>query len=748
MLRLVSLFPADECIIGYIKYSGGIMATRDFKKRVISAAADTNLNTALERATGAYAKSREAAFAGYDIDALRERLRECKETSLNSIPELFERFKKEAEAVSVKVHEASGAVDTCRIVGEIAREHGVRSVVKSKSMVTEEIELNKYLISLGIEVTETDLGEWVCQLAGERPSNLTIPAIHKTREQVAEIFSKAVGEKVPSDIPSLVAVARKQIRQKFIEADMGISGANIAIADTGSIVIVSNEGNARLVTSLPDVHVAVVSYDKLVPSIDETTAVLKMLSKSGTGQKMTSYVSFITGPSRTSDIEKTLTLGCHGPKEMHVVFVDNGRKKLLADKDFREALYCIKCGACLSVCPVYRSVGGHVFGHLYFGGIGAVLEAFLSGLESAENLADICSTCGRCKSYCPSGIDVPGMIAKLRSRIAEKKGQPLVQRLILQGVLGSPERFDSAMKLSRSMQQIFLPNSKEVPNLPAPVSRYTGFRSLPLLASKPLSETVPERTLAVGTKRGTVAFFPGCVIENIYPEIGLAVVENLSRLGWDVHLPKGQGCCGIPALLKGDEKTAQNLAAHNVQVEGMAEVDYVITACPTCSKALREDFVRLLSGSSSEDASAGLSKKTMDFSEFLVKVCGVSQEQIENAGQGIKITYHDPCHARHGLGIVGEPRELLSMAGYNICEMQNPDACCGFAGSFTIAYPEVSKSMLKRKLESVKSTGTGLLATDCPGCLMQLRGGIEKAGINIRAAHTAELVQVRREGSD
>ena len=723
------------------------MATRDFKKRVISAAADPNLNTALERATGAYAKSRQAAFEGCDIDALRLRLRECKELSLNAIPQLFERFKKEAEAVSVKVHQASGAEDACRIVGEIAREHGVRSIVKSKSMVTEEIELNKHLISLGMEVTETDLGEWICQLAGERPSNLTIPAIHKTREQVAEIFSKAVGEPVSPDIPALVAVARKEIRQKFIDADMGISGANIAIADTGTIVIVSNEGNARLVTSLPDVHVAVVSYDKLVPSIDEATAILKMLSKSGTGQKMTSYVSFITGPSRTSDIEKTLTLGCHGPKEMHVVFVDNGRKELLANKDFREAMYCIKCGACLSVCPVYRSVGGHVFGHLYFGGIGAVLEAFLSGLESAENLADICSTCGRCKSYCPAGIDVPGMIAKLRERIAKEKGQPLIQRLALKGVLGCPERFNLAVKLSRSVQQLLLPNAKKVPNLPAPASRYTGFRSLPLLAEKPLSEVVPERSPAIGATRGTVAFFPGCVIENIYPEIGKAVVDALSGLGWEVHIPGGQGCCGIPALLKGDKKTAQNLALHNIHLGGMAEADYVITACATCSKAFREDFARLLHGDASA-AAEDIAKKTLDFSEFMVKVCGVSKAQIENTGQGEEVTYHDPCHARHGLGIIEEPRTLLSLAGYNISEMPNSDACCGFAGSFTLSYPEVSHSMLKRKLESAKSAGAQILATDCPGCLMQLRGGIERAGLNIRAAHTAELIRVKPESAD
>ncbi|HEY3298974.1 MAG TPA: lactate utilization protein B, partial [Armatimonadota bacterium] len=419
------------------------MGSRKQRGRVRNAVDNPNLQTALERATTAYYSNRTEVFEGLDFEQMRTSLRACKESALDRIPELFEQFKREAERVGATVHTADGADDVSGIVLEIARAHDARKIIKAKSMVTEELDLNQRLISAGMDVVETDLGEWILQLCGERPSNLTMPAMHKTREEVAAILSKEIGEEIPPDIPFMVNVARKRLRQAFIDADMGISGANIAIADTGTLVIVSNEGNARLVTSLPDVHVAILSYEKLVPSLDEASSILKLLSKSGTGQKMTSYVSFITGPSRTSDIEKTLTIGCHGPKEVHIIFVDNGRLELLKDTVFREALCCIKCGACLSMCPVYRTVGGHVFGHRYFGGIGAILESFIGSLDDAREISDICTACGRCKTYCPCKIDIPRMILSLRGKISKENGQPLLKRAILQGLLGHPDIFDA-----------------------------------------------------------------------------------------------------------------------------------------------------------------------------------------------------------------------------------------------------------------------------------------------------------------
>jgi iron-sulfur cluster protein len=715
------------------------MANRQFKKKVVDAAHDANLDIALGRAVGVYQGARANALDGCDYEAMRDALRKCKEKSIERIPELFERFKKEAEAVGVKVYHADGPTDANEIVLGIAKSHGVRKIAKSKSMVTEEIGLNHYLISNGLEVTETDLGEWIIQLAGERPSNITIPAIHKTREQVAELFSKETGEQVPSDISTLVAVARKELRRKFLEADMGISGANIAIAETGTLVIVSNEGNARLVTSLPDVHVAVVGYERLVEDMDDATSIIKILSKCGTGQKMTSYVSFITGPSRTSDIERQLTLGCHGPKEVHIVFVDNGRMKLIADPEFREALHCIKCSACLSVCPVYRSIGGHAFGNLYFGGIGAILESFMVGEHESADLNELCSTCGRCKTYCPSGIDVPRMVTALRAKLTAAEGQPILQKAILGGLLGNPHRFSSATKLGRTLQHIVMPKAKDTGDLPSPISAMTGFRTLPLLAEKSFSDSIPEVSHPKTTKRGTVAFFPGCVIENVYPGIGKAVVNILTGLGWEVKVPAGQGCCGVPASLKGDEETARKLATHNMSIADFQAADYILTACPTCSRTLRLDFPKLLSVTGNADAVKGFADRVRDFSEFLAET-GMGEEKLGRVGDGSKITFHDSCHARHGLHIVDAPRNLLEDAGYELVEMQDSDACCGFAGSYSITYPDVSESILKRKLRSIEDSGVSVVATDCPGCVLQLRGGLKKAGSKVEVFHTAELL--------
>ncbi|HOK55444.1 MAG TPA: lactate utilization protein B, partial [Armatimonadota bacterium] len=398
------------------------MTRRISKADIKRAVQDEKLKVALDRSATAYSAARSEAMADVDFLAHQDRVREVKERSVSRLMELVELFKKEAERVGVVVYEAKDAADANAYVTRLAHERGVKLAVKSKSMLTEEIGLNAHLEASGVKVVETDLGEWIIQLAGEKPSHFTQPAVHKTREQVAELFSKVTGEKLDSDIPTLVNVARKQLRQAFIDADMGISGANILIAETGTIVIVANEGNDRLVTTLPPVHVAVVGYEKLVESMDDAVEILKLLSKSGTGQKATAYVSFITGPSRTTDIEKTLALGVHGPKEVHVVLVDGGRLQMLQDEKMREALYCIKCGACLNVCPTYRSVGGHVYGNSYVGGIGAVLTAFHQSLDAAEPTLALCSGCRTCTSVCPSRIDIPSLTNELRSRLVEKNG--------------------------------------------------------------------------------------------------------------------------------------------------------------------------------------------------------------------------------------------------------------------------------------------------------------------------------------
>ncbi len=346
-------------------------------------------------------------FEGQDFPGKRRKVRDLKQHALDNLPELVHQFTEEAEAVGAQIHTARTPEEACQIILNIAKAREAKLIVKSKSMVTEEIHLNHAIEEAGIRVVETDLGEYIIQLAGDTPSHLIAPAIHVTRERVAELLSEAAGEELPAEVEPLVRVARNLLRDDFVNADIGISGANIGIADTGTLVIVENEGNGRLVTTLPPVHIAILGVEKIVQNLDDATDILKVLPRSGTGQKITSYVSYITGPSRTADIELTLATGVHGPEEVHIVLLDNGRWESREDPDFREALQCIRCGACSNVCPPYQVVGGHVFGHIYTGPIGLIMTAMHHGLEHAAGPQSLCVSCNACEMVCPAEIPIP-----------------------------------------------------------------------------------------------------------------------------------------------------------------------------------------------------------------------------------------------------------------------------------------------------------------------------------------------------
>ncbi|KPJ64007.1 hypothetical protein AMK68_02575, partial [candidate division KD3-62 bacterium DG_56] len=413
---------------------------RDYLRRVRKAAEDPQLRRAMNRAAESYSAARAEGLASVDFDALSQQVRAIKERAIEHLPALIARFRQEAEGVGACVYEAKTAEDARRYIVDLARRQGVTLAVKSKSMATEEIGLNPALEAAGVRSVETDLGEWVVQLAGERPSHMVSPAIHKTREEVAELLSRVTGRHIDPDIPSLVKVARAELRRCFVEAQMGITGANIAIAETGTLVLVTNEGNGRLASSLPPIHVAVVGIEKLVRSLDDAVPILKILARNSTGQTLTSYTTFITGPSRTSDIEKTPVLGVHGPQQLHIVLLDNGRGALRNDPEFRESLYCIRCGACMYLCPAFQVVAGHLFGHIYTGAIGTVLTAWHHGIENAKEPLGLCHGCRYCVDVCPSRIDTPRMVLRLRERIVENEGLPLANSAALRGVVRRPER--------------------------------------------------------------------------------------------------------------------------------------------------------------------------------------------------------------------------------------------------------------------------------------------------------------------
>lgn len=707
-------------------------ASKKSKQLIKNALSDQQLQTALDRAVSAYKKARAAAMSEFDLEKSRNEVRAIKEHSIDNLDSLFAKFKYEAEKVGVVVHESANGEDAAEIVRKLAEDRGVKLIVKSKSMLTEEIELNPRLQSFGLEVVETDLGEWIIQLAHEKPSHFTAPAMHKTREQVAELFSKVTGDDIDPDIAKMVKIARKELREKFVDAQMGISGANIAIAETGGIVIVANEGNDRLVTTLPPIHVAIVGYEKLVPSMDDALAIIKVLSKSGTGQKQTAYVNFITGPSRTSDIEKTLTLGAHGPGEMHIIFVDNGRKAMAADPKCREGLYCIKCGACLNMCPVYRSIGGHAFGNAYMGGIGAVVTAHHRSLDAAEDTVNLCTGCGYCKSICPSKIDIPDMVLELRKRLVTKNGIPFVGQASF-AALRNAKFFRNMLQMARSFQSPLINENGTLKELPF-ADRFIGKKTMPGLAPKFLKDILPDKTPNAG--KITVSLFAGCMLDFIYPEIGESIWKVLEKSNVTALYPKDQTCCGAPAIYTGDLNTARKLAIDNIIAMEAGSPDYIVTGCPTCAVMLKERFPMILEGTQWHEKAVSLSQKVMDFSQFACEVLDIS---IEKNVSG-KATYHDPCHQVRSLCTSGFSRDIIKKSGMEFIEMEEPDQCCGFAGSYAIKQPGISDSILNRKIKSIENTGADYLVTDCPGCIMQIRGGLMKHGSSVKVCHTAQIL--------
>ena len=398
-------------------------SSRAYHREIESALEDSFLRRTLDKFAVEYRESRDRAFSEIDGPALISAIAAAKDAAAHEMDALYARFKAEAESRGAVVHLAKTASEACSIIERIAAENGVKHIVKSKSMTAEEIGLNAHLGKAGLDVCETDLGEWIVQLRHEGPSHMVMPAIHLSRSQVADEFEKATGEKQDhEDVQRLVKVARRELRPKFFAAEMGISGANFCIAETGTIAIVTNEGNGRLVNTLPPVHVALAGIDKLIPSLDDALAALRVLPRNATSQRLTAYTSFISGATPCA---KSPT----GRKILHIVLLDNGRSDIARDPLFSQVFRCVRCGACANVCPVFRLVGGHRMGHVYIGAIGLVLTYLFHDRKIAKQLCQNCVGCGACKEVCSGGIDLPALIQEIRARFASEDGSPAPARI-------------------------------------------------------------------------------------------------------------------------------------------------------------------------------------------------------------------------------------------------------------------------------------------------------------------------------
>ena len=453
-----------------------------FSERAGAALRDGFLQEALTIATTKFIGLRRDAFDNLpEGDALRDRARAIKEATLQRLDFYLGQLVDNVERLGGHVHFADTGDEARDTILKLCRDKGVRMAVKSKSMATEEIELNEALEHAGVTPVETDLGEYIIQLAGEKPSHIIAPAIHKTKGQVAELISAVANERLAADPEVLTAAARVLLREKFLQADMGITGANFAVADTGTIVLVTNEGNGRMVTSLPRIHVAVMGLEKVVPSMTDLMVFLAILARSATGQKLSSYTTLVRGPRKPGELE--------GPEELHLILMDGGRSRQIAGT-LREALYCLRCGACLNVCPVYRQIGGHAYGYTYPGPIGILLTAMLKGEHAVKDLAHASTLCGACKDVCPVRIDIPRMLVELREKLDEERIAPASERFVFKTfrrLLASPTAFALSARVGRLLQKPFVRNGR-LGGLPMFFGKWTSSRDLPPVAARTFRE--------------------------------------------------------------------------------------------------------------------------------------------------------------------------------------------------------------------------------------------------------------------
>ncbi|XKE45238.1 iron-sulfur cluster-binding protein [Halomonas organivorans] len=363
---------------------------------------------------GLMAKRRDS-FGDWDLETLRELGANIRLRALARLPDLLERLEANCEANGIRVHWAEDGEQACRLIRELCEARGARSVIKGKSMVTEEMHLNAHLEAAGIQALESDLGEYLVQLNEQTPSHIIMPAIHLNTDEIADVMHDKTGIERTRDVDAMTAAARAQLRERFMAADVGVSGVNFAVAETGTLCLVENEGNGRMTTTVPPVHIAVTGLEKVVEHLRDVAPLYSLLTRSATGQHATTYLNMISGPRKAQEHD--------GPEEVHLVLVDNGRSGIYQDDELLDTLRCIRCGACMNHCPVYTRVGGHSYGTTYPGPIGSILSPHLMGLEDTKDLPTASSLCGACGEVCPVKIPIPDLLVRLRREaVGEGRG--------------------------------------------------------------------------------------------------------------------------------------------------------------------------------------------------------------------------------------------------------------------------------------------------------------------------------------
>mgnify|MGYP001813658605 CR=1 FL=1 len=647
-------------------------------------------------------------------ETFRNKVRETKLRCQSKQDELVDRFAELVRQRGASVFLAETGADAIAYILKIARERDAKIVAKSKSLTSEEIEVNQPLEEAGMEVIETDLGELIIQQVHEKPFHLVFPAVHKTVADVAEIFRKATGEEIPDDADEVMKVVRRFVRPYFLNADIGMTGANVGIAELGAIVIETNEGNARLVSSIPDVHICIMGREKIVETVEDALQMMLAHPISAVGQHLTTYETLMGGRSPLGRGEE------NNGRESHIIILDNGRTKMREDPLMQDALNCIRCAACMNICPTYGVVGGHAFGYIYPGPIGIPWTASVHGLAKAGEFAHLCVSCGLCREICPAEIDIPMMISAVKDRYSALEKHPLVNRVLMAA--------ETMAKVGSATAPIsnFCLNNQFFRSQMEKIVGIDRRRQLPPFRRRTLAKRFDKRGASkVSYPVHRVAFFADIYDNYNAPVLGMKAVENLETRGCRVLMPPQKGC-GYPFIGYGDLTRARKVAEENVRSLAFytGQGYDVVSTEPTAVYCLKVSYPKLLDG---RQDSIDVAKRTYEYFEYLEMLEAETPEDARLNLAGHRFGFHIPCHQR-SLGAGAHAMAYLKRRGAEV-EVVETGTCCGMAGTFglkegMLGY-ELSQAVGEPLFEAFKESGVDAIITESSVCKIQVLEGTD-----------------------
>ena len=660
---------------------------------------DSFLRKALNRLRENYFRKRERVESLFDIESFRLEVNRIKRKNISRIDENLKRFVEKIKQTTHGVFVCSGKEEALEAIEKILIDEKVRRIIKSKSLTTEELELNSFLAKKSFGVVETDLGEWLVQINGEQPTHMTAPAIHLSREKILELLERVFGVRLPDNPEAIVEFCRDKIRESFESAECGIVGANVASLESGSFFILSNEGNIQNVLK-QKVVICVLGVDKIVESDEEAFKIVEILPKTATGQITTSYIDILKKPFG----------------RFYVVLVDNGRRKIARDDEFKEILYCIHCGACQNACPVYTTVSGKLFkGKTYAGPVGVMLSFAVGDRDGLFEFANMCIGCIACDEICSSRINIQHIILKIKALTSKRSLTP--KKIIIRHL----ENRYSVMRLfAHFLSFLFKDGIKTGVGL---IDKALGveYRMLPGVK--------PSFDVSLETKRSKICLFPGCSVNFFYSEIGRDALSLAQKLGIELSLVKQESCCGAPAWYNGEEGSSIEAARINVEFLLSLNCDRILFLDPHCAHMVQRDYALFLKNSEARE----LSKKVVCAGNFFLEK--LQEKGVSFGRLGAVLGYHHPCHLKRGLRGSIKQEEFLVKNEPNYVEIKDKERCCGFAGSYSFMHPYISKSLLEEKLSGIRNASLQVLITACPGCMMQIGGGIRARGEHIEVLH-------------